>query len=177
MAKKVLKKTQAKSQKPKQAKKVISKAPKAAAKIKAFKMKKMAAGKIPSTYKLADGSIMPSIGLGTWLHQDGDSMYNAIMKAGYVHIDTAEAYGNLECIGEVLKKCFAAGKKREDLFIASKIWHASYKDGAPKNLKGQLKKLGLDYIDLFYIHWPRGFFATPKCPVHKVWPGMEKCVE
>jgi len=111
MAKAVSKKTEGNSQKPKQ--KLIAKTPKTAPKMKAFKMKKVVAGKIPATYKLGDGSTIPSIGLGTWLHHDTDSIVNGIMKAGYVHIDTAEAYKNLKCIGEVLKKCFAAGMKRE----------------------------------------------------------------
>lgn len=51
-------------------------------------------------------------------------MVNAIMQAGYIHIDTAHIYSNEEKVGAALQKCFEQGKKREELFIATKIWHS-----------------------------------------------------
>ena len=72
-----------------------------------------------------NGKTIPSIGLGT--HQiefdDHESLVLAIMNAGYCHIDTAAVYGNEETVGKALKECFKKGKKREDIFVTTKLWH------------------------------------------------------
>jgi diketogulonate reductase-like aldo/keto reductase len=72
--------------------------------------------------------MIPTIGFGTAACQDADSMFNAIMKVGYVHIDTAHVYQNEQVVGDVLQRCFKAGKKREELHVATKIAHSQYND-------------------------------------------------
>jgi len=70
-------------------------------------------------------------------------MVNAIMTAGYTHIDTAMIYKNEEVVGAALAECFEKGKKREEIFVTTKLWHSQYADveGA---MRESLKKLGLD---------------------------------
>ena len=98
---------------------------------------------------------MPQIGLGTYDASEGsvkDLMVAAIVDHGYRHIDTAKRYENEKEIGEGLQECFKRGIKREDLFIATKLWHDD-KEDVEKALRGQLAALQLDYIDLYIIHW------------------------
>ena len=87
------------------------------------------------TYTLNNGTTMPVIGLGTFKHQNKESIVAAIMEAGYVHIDTATVYENEGLIGEALQECFAKGKKREELYITTKIWKSAYED-----VEGQIRK-------------------------------------
>lgn len=74
---------------------------------------------------LSNGKKMPQIGLGTFLSTPEELkpvVKSAIIDHGYRHIDTASIYNNEEAIGEALQECFAAGIKREDLFITTKLW-------------------------------------------------------
>jgi len=98
------------------------------------------------------------------------------MEAGYTHIDTATVYNNEEIIGEALAECFAKGKKREDIFVTTKLWHSGYGD-VQGTLKSSLEKLKLDYVDLYLVHWPLGYYADPKKPLHVLWPEMEALVD
>ena len=76
------------------------------------------------------------------------------MKSGYRHIDCAYVYGNEDEVGSALKKAISAGKvKREELFITTKLW-CTYHSRVEENLDLSLKSLGLDYIDLYLMHWP-----------------------
>jgi diketogulonate reductase-like aldo/keto reductase len=82
-------------------------------------------------------------------------------------------------VGEGIKEAIAKsdGKiKREDLFVATKIRHSQYDDpeGA---LRESLKKLGLDYVDLYFIHWPAGYFSPSKKPLHELWAQLEALVD
>ena len=106
-------------------------------------------------YKLSNGVSIPCIGFGTWQTPNGEvatsSVLNAI-EAGYRHIDTAQGYGNEESIGIAVKK---SGIDRKDLFITSKLWNSEH--GYEKTLaafEGTMKKLDMDYLDLYLIHWP-----------------------
>merc|ERR1712222_229301 len=92
-------------------------------------------------------------------------------------------YENEAQIGEALQECFAAGIKREDLFITTKLWHTDKNDieGA---MKRSLEKLKLDYVDLYLVHWMRAWVdwdspeRTIKSPPnHIVWSGMEALVD
>lgn len=100
---------------------------------------------------------MPIIGLGTFRTKD-ESAYKAVKKAlelGYRHIDTAMIYGNEEEVGRAIKD---SGIKREDLFITTKLWNTD--QGYESTLKAfdqSLKNLGLDYVDLYLIHWFKGY--------------------
>ena len=87
---------------------------------------------------------MPSIGLGTYDSEEGDVksvVKAAILEHGYRHIDTAKVYQNEDKIGEALQECFAAGVKREDLFIVTKLWHDADKENVEAALRAQLKAL------------------------------------
>lgn len=113
------------------------------------------------TLKFDNGDTMHAIGLGTWKAK-GNDVKKAVIDAlhtGYRHIDTATNYGNEEQIGEALAEVFAEGEIfREDVFITSKLWNDSHGEGQVRPaLEESLKKLGLDYLDLYLIHWPVAF--------------------
>jgi alcohol dehydrogenase (NADP+) len=111
---------------------------------------------------LPGGLKMPALGIGTWQSKDETetaAAINAALEAGYRHIDTAYRYENEKIIGKVLKEWFASGKlKREDVFITTKLpLHAVHPDRVEPFMKKSLKNLGLDYVDLYLIHFPIGF--------------------
>lgn len=106
-------------------------------------------------FKLNTGAEMPAIGLGTWQSKPGE-VQNAVSYAlqnGYKLIDGAYCYGNEDEVGEGLKEAFRNGVKREDVFVVSKVW-ATYNTRVAEGLDKSLKSLGLDYVDLYLIHWP-----------------------
>lgn len=143
------------------------------------------------TLKFSNGDTMHAIGLGTW-KANGNELKKAIkdaIYAGYRHIDTAATYGNEEIIGEALAEIFAEGKIfREDVFITSKLWNDSHAEGQViPALEVSLKKLKLDYLDLYLIHWPVALrngvdfpkkpddYLTPdEAPIIETWKQMEK---
>ena len=107
------------------------------------------------SYKLHNGVEIPAIGFGTWKITDpviGVQAIKDAVKAGYRLIDTAEAYGNEELVGQAVREC---GVKREELFITSKASpvYLGYKN-TMWIFEQTLKKTGLDYLDLYLIHWP-----------------------
>ena len=98
---------------------------------------------------------MPMLGLGTWQNDDPDACVEAVataLDAGYRHIDTAQAYGNEEHVGRGIER---ADVPREDVFLATKVWidHLSY-DDVLASTEESLRKLGVDAVDLLYVHWP-----------------------
>lgn len=107
------------------------------------------------TYKLSNGVGIPCIGFGTWQTPDGDVAVRSVaaaIEAGYRHIDTAQAYGNEESVGKGIRE---SGIDRKDLFVTTKLWNSnhSYKL-TMRTFEESVNKLGLDYLDLFLIHWP-----------------------
>ncbi len=81
------------------------------------------------------------------------------MEAGYRHIDTASKYNNEETIGEALQEALKiTGLKRDQIYVTTKIWFEEYAD-VETALRQSLHRLKLDYVDLYLIHWPIGFFA------------------
>lgn len=111
--------------------------------------------KLTDTYTLNNGVKIPIVGFGTWQSADGNEAYEAVkaaLEAGYRHIDTAAAYGNEESVGKAIKD---SGIAREDLFITSKLWNVDHGyEEAKKALDASLDRLGLEYLDLYLIHWP-----------------------
>ena len=98
---------------------------------------------IPRAFKLNNGNWIPSIGLGSGGIEHAESLENAIMDTGYVYIDTASAYKNEHVVGEALQKCFARGKKREDVFVLTKL-DQHEQNNVEKYLKESLARLKLD---------------------------------
>ena len=106
-----------------------------------------------TTIKLNDEVVMPIIALGVWRsHEDTKQAVLSALKNGYRHIDTAAVYGNEEAVGEAIKE---SGISRKDLFITTKLWNEDIRNRNTREaLKTSLDKLGLDYVDLYLIHWP-----------------------
>lgn len=115
----------------------------------------MAVDAVSPTVTLNTGAQMPQLGLGVWQTPDADTQRGvafAIDEAGYRLIDTAKIYGNEAAVGQGIKD---ASVDREDLFITTKLWNADHgRDAALKAIDGSLDRLGLDYVDLYLIHWP-----------------------
>jgi diketogulonate reductase-like aldo/keto reductase len=117
---------------------------------------------------LADGSEIPLLGLGVWQVPNGRECVDAVrwaLELGYRHIDTAQAYGNEESVGQGLRE---SGVAREEVFITTKFFPAR-KDPVAE-AERSLQRLGVDHVDLYIIHWPEGG------PIW-AWPGMEQARE
>jgi diketogulonate reductase-like aldo/keto reductase len=110
---------------------------------------------ISETTKLHNGVEMPWLGFGVWQVKDGEEVETAVsnaIKSGYRSIDTAAVYGNEEGVGNAIKN---SGVPREQLFITTKVWNADQGyDTTLAAFEASLKRLQLDYIDLYLIHWP-----------------------
>ncbi|KAK4222611.1 D-galacturonate reductase [Podospora fimiseda] len=110
----------------------------------------------PSTFTLNNGLEIPAVGLGTWQSPAGKVKIavSYALQNGYKLIDGAYCYGNEDEVGAGIAEALATGKiKREDIFVVSKVW-TTYSTRVELGLNKSLKALGLDYVDLFLIHWP-----------------------
>jgi diketogulonate reductase-like aldo/keto reductase len=100
---------------------------------------------------------MPMLGLGTWENDDADQCAESVrtaLESGYRHIDTAQAYRNEDAVGEGIA---AADVPREDVFLATKVWISKLGyDDVLESTRDSIGRLGVDYLDLLYIHWPAG---------------------
>lgn len=107
-----------------------------------------------NTILLNNGVTMPVLGFGTFLTggEECERSVLAAIEAGYRLIDTAEAYGNEEAVGQAIAKC---GVARGELFITTKVNFRSYENAA-RTVESSLKKLNTDYLDLVLLHWPFG---------------------
>jgi diketogulonate reductase-like aldo/keto reductase len=115
--------------------------------------------------RLSDGRDIPVLALGVWQIRNGPECVNAVRWAldlGYRHIDTAQLYRNEESVGRAVRE---SRVPREELFITTKF-APSRRDPAAE-AEGSLRRLGLDYVDLYLVHWPQRGAAW-------AWPGMEK---
>ena len=117
---------------------------------------------------LADGNEIPLAGLGVWQVENGRECVDAVrwaLELGYRHIDTAQAYGNEESVGQGLRE---SGVPRQEVFLTTKFFPGR-KDPAAE-AERSLQRLGVDYVDLYLIHWPAGGPAW-------AWTGMERARE
>ncbi|RXY98364.1 aldo/keto reductase [Fictibacillus sp. S7] len=110
---------------------------------------------LKDTTTLHNGVKMPRFGLGVFKVKEGEEVIESVkaaIKNGYISIDTAAIYGNEEGVGQAIRE---SGVSREDLFITTKLWNSE--QGYESTLKAfetSMEKLGLEYLDLYLIHWP-----------------------
>src|SRR4051812_8066221 len=155
-----------------------------------------------STLKLHTGDKLPSIGLGLWKvdKPDAPGLVQEAARVGYRHFDCASDYGNEAEVGTGLKQVLNGVCSRDQLWVTSKLWNTNH---APQHVRPacerSLRDLGLDYLDLYLIHfpialeyvppdvrYPAGWFADPdaaeprmkpaKVPIADTWRAMEKLV-
>lgn len=104
---------------------------------------------------LSNGLKIPEIGFGVYLSQDGQQTVDAVkwaLEAGYRHIDTAYIYQNEESVGRAIRE---SGVPREEIFVTTKLWNSFIREGkVMDNFNESLRRLQLDYVDLYLIHWP-----------------------
>lgn len=112
---------------------------------------------------LNTGRKIPQIGLGTWLSKPNE-VENAVeiaLRSGYRHLDLARVYENQDEVGRALKKVIPSVVRREDLFITSKLWNSAHQpDQVEPALDETLQQLGVDYLDLYLVHWPVAFESS-----------------
>ena len=105
--------------------------------------------------KTNNGLDVPMLGYGVWRLEEGNQCYESVKMAlatGYRHIDTAAIYGNEESVGRAIKD---SGVPREDIFLTTKVWNEVQRTGVVADAFDEsLKKLGVDYVDLYLVHWP-----------------------
>jgi len=106
------------------------------------------------TFRLNNGVEIPALGLGVFNNDQPELTQPAVEAAlatGYRLIDTAAAYGNEADVGAGVR---ASGLPRDQIFITTKLWMSHYGDAARRGFQGSLRRLGVDYIDLYLLHWP-----------------------
>jgi diketogulonate reductase-like aldo/keto reductase len=117
---------------------------------------------------LADGAELPLLGLGVWQIPVGHECVDAVrwaLELGYRHIDTAQAYGNEESVGQGVRE---SGVPRDQVFITTKF-NPSRRDPVAE-VERSLERLGVEHVDLYIVHWPGGGPTW-------AWPGMERARE
>lgn len=131
-------------------------------------------------FQLSNGVEIPCIGFGTWQAKDGETAENAVKAAlasGYRHIDAAAIYRNEQSVGKAIRESEVA---RKDLFVTSKLWNDEH--GYETTLRAfdqTIKDLGLEYLDLYLIHWPvpAKFHDSWEKSNAQTWKAFEKLYE
>ena len=124
--------------------------------------------RVAPTFDLADGNVMPMLGLGVWQVDNSREAVDAVrwaLELGYRHIDTAQAYGNEESVGQGIRE---SGVPRKEIFVTTKFLPRNGDPAAA--LQESLRRLGLEWVDLYIIHWSAGGATW-------AWPGMEQARE
>lgn len=110
---------------------------------------------VPTTHRLNTGATIPTVGLGVWQAARGEVTRGAVRAAlarGYRHVDTARIYGNEADVGAAVRD---GGVPREEVFVTTKLWNDDQGyDRALRAFDQSLQRLGLDYVDLYLLHWP-----------------------
>jgi len=127
---------------------------------------------LDTRYELNNGVEIPCVGLGTWKTAAGKETREACLtalRAGYRLIDTAAMYGNEADVGAAVRE---SGIPREEIFVTTKLWNSDHGyEQALKAFDHSLRTLGLDYVDLYLIHWPGGGKRS------ETWKAMEKLLK
>ena len=143
------------------------------------------------TFTLNDGNVIPAFGLGTWKSSEGDvcRAVKEALRIGYRHIDGAWIYQNEQEVGRAICESIDEGiVTRDDVFVTSKLWNCFH---APEDVetgcRETLAALGLEYVDLYLMHWPvafhpgtvmpddaEGFWSLSKMPLSKTFEAMLK---
>ncbi|MFF1869195.1 aldo/keto reductase [Kitasatospora herbaricolor] len=131
------------------------------------------------TVSLNNGAHIPQLGFGVWQVPDAEATaaVRTAIEAGYRSVDTAAIYENEVGTGRAIAEAVAGGIRREDLYITTKLWNSGTadwtgeqgRDAVLKAFDSSLDKLGLDYVDLYLIHWPQ--------PMHGSYPNVWKAFE
>ncbi len=146
------------------------------------------------TVAFANGDRMPLLGLGTWKSAPGEvgAAVREAIRLGYRHIDCASVYANEPEVGEAIRSAIEAGEvRREELWITSKLWcNAHGRDNVEAALRRSLGDLGLEWLDLYLIHWPvpikpgvafpssgSDLLPPAQVPLRSTWEGMEAALE
>ncbi|MFC4377280.1 aldo/keto reductase [Nocardia halotolerans] len=106
------------------------------------------------TFVLNDGNVIPQLGFGVFQvpEEDVTAVVSEALRVGYRSIDTAAVYGNEEGVGRALR---ASGIARDELYITTKLWNSEQGyDSTLRAFDESMRRLGLDYLDLYLIHWP-----------------------
>lgn len=128
-------------------------------------------------FTLSNGVGIPCVGFGTWQSPQGKVTVDAVktaLEAGYRHIDTAAAYGNEKEVGDGIRE---SGVPRGEIFITTKLWNSDRGyDKTMKAFEKSLEALGMDYLDLYLIHWPSGLQHGPQWKQTNLstWKAFEK---
>ena len=136
--------------------------------------------KLTDTFKLNNGYSIPCIGYGTFQTPDGEMVEKGVkeaLKIGYRHIDTAYFYKNEKGVGKAIRE---SGVKREDIFVTSKLWNSDRGyESAKAAFEKTMDNLGLEYLDLFLIHWPanKKQFENAKQINAETWRAFEEIYE
>ena len=132
---------------------------------------------LTDSFVMHNGVKIPCVGFGTWQIPEGETVINSAKKAleaGYRHIDTAAIYRNEVGVGTAVKE---SGIPREEIFITSKLWNSDQGyDTTLKAFDATMERLGLEYLDLYLIHWPipRDFRDSWQTKIKESWRAMEK---
>jgi len=112
-------------------------------------------GLASTAIRLNSGALIPQVGLGVWQSPAGATTREAVLTAlglGYRHVDTARAYSNEADVGAAVR---SSGVPREQIFVTTKLWNADQGyDQALRAFDASLARLGLEYVDLYLLHWP-----------------------
>ncbi|WP_025730253.1 aldo/keto reductase [Atopobacter phocae] len=135
--------------------------------------------KLKKEYVLNNGVVVPSIGLGTWQSSEEDAYFavTEALKAGYRHIDTASIYRNEKAVGQAIAD---SGIPRSEIFVTTKLWNDAHGyEEAKQAFHESLERLGMDYVDLYLIHWPNPKALRPNWqePNRQAWKAMEELYE
>jgi len=133
-----------------------------------------AAAEAPPSHRLSTGALMPAVGLGTWEAPRGvvGAAVETALAAGYRHLDCAHVYGNEREVGAALDRfCATSGVPRSEIFVTSKLWNSFRTETAVRAaFEDSRRKLGLEYLDLYLIHFCVGDVRT-------AWRAMETLVD